>query len=145
MTRSFMKKKKRMFERKHSFEIVSIDGYTLISCQDPDQQWRNCWTTIYSQYPDVKIAEVDDHTEECLCVFLDEGFSDISVWIHSKPYPIRLKLPRIWTQDGSFEMQWKYPKWLLLMILQLPVQGEQPVSNHIFCSLTGKRADAWSW
>ena len=52
------------FQLGFSFEIVSIDGYVQFLIRTPDF-WRDLIeSSIYSQYPDAEITEVDDYIDE---------------------------------------------------------------------------------
>lgn len=55
---------KGMFQLSFSFEIVSIDGYVQFLVRTPSH-WRDLVeSSIYSQYPDAEITEVEDYTKD---------------------------------------------------------------------------------
>ncbi|MFA6466463.1 MAG: hypothetical protein WCV71_01230 [Patescibacteria group bacterium] len=55
--------KEGQFQLSFSFEIVSIDGYVQFLIRTPSQ-WRDLIeSSIYSQYPDAEITEVEDYVD----------------------------------------------------------------------------------
>lgn len=53
-----------VFQLSFSFEIVSIDGYVQFLIRMPEQ-WRDLVeSSVYSQYPDAEITEVEDYVNE---------------------------------------------------------------------------------
>jgi hypothetical protein len=52
-----------MFQLSFSFEIVSIDGYVQFLIRTPSQYRDLVESSIYSQYPDAEITEVEDYID----------------------------------------------------------------------------------
>lgn len=52
------------FQLSFSFEIVSIDGYVQFLIRTPEQLRDVVESSIYSQYPDAEITEVEDYVNE---------------------------------------------------------------------------------
>ena len=52
------------FQLSFSFEIVSLDGYVQFLIRTPEQYRDLVESSIYSQYPDAEITEVDDYVFE---------------------------------------------------------------------------------
>ncbi len=55
---------KGMFQLAFSFEIVSIDGYVQFLIRTPSHFRDLVESSIYSQYPDAEITEVEDYTKD---------------------------------------------------------------------------------
>ncbi|MBU1203123.1 hypothetical protein KKH39_03755 [Patescibacteria group bacterium] len=80
------------FQLAFAFEIVSIDGYVQFLIRTPSH-WRDLIeSSIYSQYPDAEITEVEDYTKDVPDSFPNDN---INIWgteviLSAKDvYPIR--------------------------------------------------------
>ncbi len=52
-----------VFQKSFSYEIVSLEGYTQFLIRTPAEFRNLIESSVYSQYPDAEISEVDDYTE----------------------------------------------------------------------------------
>ncbi|MCB9802658.1 hypothetical protein H6761_01385 [Candidatus Nomurabacteria bacterium] len=68
---------KGIFQLAFSFEIVSIDGYVQFLIRTPVQYRDVIESSIYSQYPDAEITEVDDYVNWAPEEYPDE---DYNIW-----------------------------------------------------------------
>jgi hypothetical protein len=91
-TTSLKEKMEGQFQLAFSFEIISIDGYVQFIIRTPDY-WRDLVeSSIYSQYPDAEITEVNDYTTDVSSKFPND---DYNMWgtevvpVASEIYPIR--------------------------------------------------------
>lgn len=66
---------KGVFQLAFSFEIVSIDGYVQFLVRMPVQYRDVVESSIYSQYPDAEITEVEDYVTWAPEVFPDEEYN----------------------------------------------------------------------
>jgi len=79
-----------VFQLHFSFEIVSIDGYVQFLIRTPEQ-WRDLIeSSIYSQYPDAEITEVEDYVKDA-----------------PEKYPNDTH--NIWGTEVVLEKHWVYP------------------------------------
>lgn len=80
------------FQLSFSFEIVSLEGYTQFLIRTPTQFRNLVESSVYSQYPDAEIIEVDDYCDDFPKKFPDDEY-DIwgSEFIQSAhhSYPIK--------------------------------------------------------
>jgi hypothetical protein len=51
------------YQKSFSYEIVSLDGYTQFLIRTPAEFRNLVESSVYSQYPDAEISEVDDYTK----------------------------------------------------------------------------------
>lgn len=99
------------FQVSFSYEIVSLEGYTQFLIRTPIEYRDLIETSVYSQYPDAEIAEVDDYVDTVPHRFPDE---DYDVWgtefIQSKHWAFPIKLyPEFEHNFGPSETQFKDP------------------------------------
>jgi len=114
-----------MFQLAFSFEIISIDGYIQFLIRTPSH-WRDLVeSSIYSQYPDAEITEVEDYVG----TVPDEYPNDThNIWgteiipARSWVYPIRT-YP--YFEDPSAEDKFKDPIASLLETMSKIQRGEQ--------------------
>ncbi|RJQ34977.1 hypothetical protein C4566_01320 [Candidatus Parcubacteria bacterium] len=114
-----------MFQLAFSFEIISIDGYIQFLIRTPSH-WRDLVeSSIYSQYPDAEITEVEDYID----TVPDEYPNDThNIWgteiipARSWVYPIRT-YP--YFEDPSAEEKFKDPIASLLETMSKVQRGEQ--------------------
>lgn len=62
------------YQKGFSYEIVSIDGYTQFLIRTPEEFRSLIETSVYSQYPDAEISEVDDYTQSVPQKYPDEEY-----------------------------------------------------------------------
>ena len=63
------------FQLSFSFEIVSIDGYVQFLIRTPSQYRDVIESSIYSQYPDAEITEVDDYVDWAPEKYPDDNYN----------------------------------------------------------------------
>lgn len=51
------------YQKSFSYEIISLEGYTQFLVRTPVEFRNLVESSVYSQYPDAEISEVDDYTE----------------------------------------------------------------------------------
>lgn len=115
------------FQLSFSYEIVSLEGYTQFLIRTPVQFRNLVETSVYSQYPDAEITEVEDYVNSVPQKFPDEEY-DIwgSEFILSNhfAYPIKVysefEYPR-----GPSETQFKDPMASLMDLNSSLGPGEQ--------------------
>lgn len=79
-----------VFQLHFSFEIISIDGYIQFLIRTPSQ-WRDLIeSSIYSQYPDAEITEVEDYVQDAPEKFPNETHN-------------------IWGTEVVLDKHWVYP------------------------------------
>ena len=80
------------FQLGFSFEIVSIDGYIQFLIRTPVMYRNLIETSIFSQYPDAEITEVDDYLTEIPRKFPNDEYkiwgSEV-VLVNDNAYPIK--------------------------------------------------------
>lgn len=115
------------FQLVFSYEIVSIDGYTQFLVHLPEKFKNLVETSIYSQYPDAEITEVEDYTKGMPRKFPDDTW-DIwgSEFIYAKnaAFPIRT-YESFEHQSGPSEMHYKDPMSALMDLCGSLRKGEQ--------------------
>jgi len=115
------------FQKHFSFEIVSLEGYTQFLVHTPAEFRNLVESSIYSQYPDAEISEVDDYTDTVPHRYPDEEYD---IWgtefIQAKPwfFPIKSYL-EFEHQMGPAETQFKDPMASLMDLCGSLRQGEQ--------------------
>ena len=114
-----------MFQLAFSFEIISIDGYIQFLIRTPSH-WRDLIeSSIYSQYPDAEITEVEDYVDTVPDDFPNETHN---IWgteiipVKSWVYPIKT-YP--YFEDPSAEEKFKDPIASLLETMSKVQRGEQ--------------------
>ena len=99
------------FQVSFSYEIVSLEGYTQFLVRTPIEYRNLIETSIYSQYPDAEIAEVDDYVDIVPHKFPDEEY-DVwgSEFIQSQHWAFPIKMYKDFEhQYGPSETQFKDP------------------------------------
>lgn len=115
------------FQLSFSYEIVSIEGYTQFLVRTPVQFRDLVESSVYSQYPDAEITEVNDYTEGMPTKFPNDEYD---IWgaefIQAKnsAYPIKL-YEDFEHQFGPSEMQYKDPMAALMDLCSSLRKGEQ--------------------
>jgi len=115
------------FQVSFSYEIVSLEGYTQFLIRTPIEFRNLIETSVYSQYPDAEISEVDDYVEAIPQKFPDEEydiwgseFMQASHWA----YPIKL-YQEFEHSFGESETQFKDPMASLMDLCSSLREGEQ--------------------
>ena len=118
----------KVFEGKYqlgfSFEIVSIDGYVQFIVMSPTPFRNLVEASIYSQYPDAEITEVEDYLKDLNPTFPNDEFNiwgtDL-VMVNKDYYPLRSYKDFLEEVDKEF----KDPMAALLEIMNTIGPGEQ--------------------
>ena len=115
------------FQKSFSYEVVSLEGYTQFLIRTPAEFRNLIESSVYSQYPDAEISEVDDYTEAVPQRYPDEEydiwgteFMQASSWV----YPIK-SYKEFEHQMGPSETQFKDPMAALMDLCGSLRQGEQ--------------------
>lgn len=114
------------FQVSFSYEIVSLEGYTQFLIRTPIHFRNLIETSVYSQYPDAEIAEVDDYVDTVPHRFPDEEY-DIwgSEFIQSEHWAFPIKLYKEFEhQYGPSETQFKDPMASLMDLCSSLREGE---------------------
>ncbi len=115
------------FQLSFSYEIVSLEGYTQFLIRTPVQFRNLVETSVYSQYPDAEITEVEDYVNSVPQKFPDEEY-DIwgSEFILSNhfAYPIKV-YSEFEYPSGPSETQFKDPMASLMDLNSSLGPGEQ--------------------
>ncbi|MFA5126487.1 MAG: hypothetical protein WC465_00610 [Patescibacteria group bacterium] len=113
-----------MFQLSFSFEIVSIDGYIQFLIRTPSH-WRDLVeSSIYSQYPDAEITEVEDYTTDLPRKFPDDKYNMWGaeiVLVNKDVYPIKTYIDFEDAVSGEF----KDPMASILETMSKIQAGEQ--------------------
>jgi hypothetical protein len=115
------------YQKSFSYEIVSLEGYTQFLIRTPLEYKNLIESSVYSQYPDAEISEVDDYTETVPQHYPDEEYD---VWgtefmqSDSWVYPIK-SYKEFEHQMGPSETQFKDPMAALMDLCGSLRQGEQ--------------------
>lgn len=114
-------------QKSFSYEIVSLEGYTQFMVRTPIEYRNLIESSIYSQYPDAEISEVDDYTGTVPQSYPDEEydiwgveFIPASNWV----YPIKL-YEEFEHKFGESETQFKDPMASLIDLCGTLREGEQ--------------------
>ncbi|KKQ79266.1 MAG: hypothetical protein UT02_C0042G0002 [Parcubacteria group bacterium GW2011_GWC2_38_7] len=120
----------KKFEGKYqlgfSFEIVSLDGYVQFIIMTPSGFRNLVEASIYSQYPDVEITEVEDYTKAVTTIFPSDEYN---LWgadlipVNKDYYPIRSYLE--FQEEFDPEVKFKDPMSAMLEIMNAIGPGEQ--------------------
>jgi len=114
-----------MFQLWFSFEIVSIDGYVQFLIRTPSQFRDLVESSIYSQYPDAEITEVEDYVHTAPDKYPNETHK---IWgteiIPAMDDVLPIKTYRHF-EDMSAEEKFKDPLASLLETMSKIQQGEQ--------------------
>ncbi|MDI3496344.1 MAG: hypothetical protein PWQ35_365 [Patescibacteria group bacterium] len=115
------------YQKSFSFEIVSLEGYTQFIIRTPAEFRNLVESSVYSQYPDAEITEIDDYTETVPQRYPDEEydvwgteFTQSSPWM----YPIKC-YEEFEHRMGPLETQFKDPMATLMDLCGSLRQGEQ--------------------
>lgn len=114
------------FQVSFSYEIVSLEGYTQFLIRTPISFRNLIETSVYSQYPDAEIAEVDDYVDTMPHRFPDEEY-DIwgSEFIQAQPWAYPIKVYKEFEhQYGPSETQFKDPMASLMDLCSSLREGE---------------------
>ncbi len=115
------------FQLSFSYEIVSLEGYTQFLIRTPVQFRNLIETSVYSQYPDAEITEVEDYVNSVPQKFPDDEY-DIwgSEFILSQhfAYPIKV-YSEFEYPSGPSETQFKDPMASLMDLNSSLGPGEQ--------------------
>jgi len=115
------------FQLAFSFEVVSIDGYIQFLIRTPAQFRNLVESSIYSQYPDAEITEVNDYIEDTPSKFPDEEYD---IWgaefiqVRDSAYPIKT-YKEFEHQMGAPETHYKDPMASFMDLLSSLGKGEQ--------------------
>jgi len=126
-TNFFEKWFKGEFQKSFSYEIVSLEGYTQFIVRTPIEYRNLIESSIYSQYPDAEISEVDDYTQFVPQKYPDE---DYDIWgvefTLAGPWMYPIKCYKDFEYMlGPSEMQFKDPMAALMDLCGSLRQGEQ--------------------
>lgn len=127
-TQSFFEKWfEGQYQKSFSYEIVSVDGYTQFLIRTPAEFRNLIETSVYSQYPDAEITEVDDYTQTVPQRWPDEEYDIWGVefipqtnWV----YPVKC-YREFEHQMGPSETQFKDPMASLMDLCSSLRPGEQ--------------------
>jgi len=115
------------FQKNFSYEVVSLEGYTQFLIWTPLEYRNLIESSVYSQYPDAEISEVDDYVETVPQKFPDEEydiwgveFTQAAPWV----YPIKC-YKEFEHMMGPSETQFKDPMATLMDLCGSLRQGEQ--------------------
>jgi hypothetical protein len=114
------------FQVSFSYEIVSLEGYTQFLIRTPISFRNLIETSVYSQYPDAEIAEVDDYVDTMPHRFPDEEY-DVwgSEFIQAQHWAYPIKLYKEFEhQYGPSETQFKDPMASLMDLCSSLREGE---------------------
>jgi hypothetical protein len=115
------------FQLSFSFEIVSIDGYTQFIIRTPVDFRYLVESSVYSQYPDAEISEIDDYTEGAPKKFPNEEYD---IWgaefiqASNQMFPIKL-YEEFEHKLGPDETYYKDPMSALMDLCSSLQKGEQ--------------------
>lgn len=114
------------FQKSFSYEIVSLEGYTQFLIWTPAEFRNLVESSVYSQYPDAEIAEVEDYTKLLPGHLPDEEYD---VWgtefVQKGPWVLPIKTyPEFLYQMGPLETQFKDPMASLMDLYSSLRQGE---------------------
>jgi len=116
-----------MYQKSFSYEIVSLEGYTQFLIRTPIEFRNLIESSVYSQYPDAEITEVDDYVDTVPRRLPDEEYD---VWgtefIQAKSQVYPIKPYRDFEHlIGPSETQFKDPMASLMDLCGSLRQGEQ--------------------
>lgn len=115
------------FQLSFSYEIVSINGYTQFLIRTPEMYRGLIETSVYSQYPDAEITEVEDYTKDIPKKFPNDQYD---VWgaeiIQSKSAAFPIKTyGEFEHKAGPSETQYKDPMAALMDLCGSLNENEQ--------------------
>lgn len=115
------------YQKSFSYEIVSLEGYTQFLIRTPVEFRNLIESSVYSQYPDAEISEVDDYTENVPQKYPDDEwdiFGSEFILQDSWFLPIRT-YQDFEHQMGPSETQFKDPMASLMDLCGSLRPGEQ--------------------
>jgi len=120
------KKFEGKFQLGFSFEIVSIDGFVQFIIMTPTGFRNLVEASIYSQYPDAEISEVEDYAAAVTATFPNDEYdlwgADL-VPVNKDYYPIRSYIE--FQEEFDPEVKFKDPMAAFLEIMNKIGPGEQ--------------------
>ncbi len=127
-TQSFYEKwYEGQYQKAFSYEIVSLEGYTQFLIRTPVEFRNLIESSVYSQYPDAEISEVDDYTETVPQRWPDEEWDIFGAeFILQNPWYLPIKTYQEFEhQMGPSETQFKDPMASLMDLCGSLRTGEQ--------------------
>ncbi|MGE5425927.1 MAG: hypothetical protein ACM3PZ_02550 [Bacillota bacterium] len=115
------------FQQSFSYEIVSLEGYTQFLIRTPVEFRNLIETSVYSQYPDAEISEVEDYVDTVPHRFPDEEY-DVwgSEFMQARDWSFPIKMYREFEHVfGPSETQFKDPMASLMDLCGSLREGEQ--------------------
>jgi len=116
-----------MYQKSFSYEIVSLEGYTQFLIRTPIEFRNLIESSVYSQYPDAEISEVDDYTETVPQRWPDEEWDIFGTeFILQNPWYFPIKTYEEFEHKfGESETQFKDPMASLMDLCGSLRAGEQ--------------------
>lgn len=121
------------YQKSFSYEVISLEGYTQFLIRTPAEYRNLIESSVYSQYPDAEISEVNDYTDTVPQRYPDEEydvwgteFTLAAPWV----YPIK-RYQEFEHKSGPLETQFKDPMAALMDLCGSLRQGEQLWLQHI--------------
>lgn len=116
-----------VYQKSFSYEIVSLEGYTQFLIRTPIEFRNLVESSVYSQYPDAEISEVDDYTQTVPQRYPDDEwdiFGSEMILQNADCYPIKT-YEEFEHKMGESETQFKDPMASLMDLCGSLRQGEQ--------------------
>lgn len=115
------------YQKSFSYEIVSLEGYTQFLIWTPVEFRNLIESSVYSQYPDAEISEVDDYTENVPQRYPDPEWDLFGAeFILQEPWYLPIRTYQEFEhQMGPSETQFKDPMASLMDLCGSLRQGEQ--------------------
>jgi len=115
------------YQKAFSYEIVSLEGYTQFLIRTPIEFRNLIESSVYSQYPDAEISEVDDYVDTVPQRYPDEEWDIFGTeFLLQNPWYLPIKTyPEFEHQIGPSETQFKDPMASLMDLCGSLRQGEQ--------------------
>jgi len=116
-----------IYQKSFSYEIVSLEGYTQFLIRTPLEFRNLIESSVYSQYPDAEISEVDDYTETVPQRWPDEEWDIFGTeFILQNPWYFPIKTYEEFEHKfGESETQFKDPMASLMDLCGSLRTGEQ--------------------
>ncbi len=116
-----------IYQKSFSYEIVSLEGYTQFLIRTPIEFRNLIESSVYSQYPDAEISEVDDYTQTVPQRWPDEEWDIFGTeFILQNPWYFPIKTyPEFEHKFGESETQFKDPMASLMDLCGSLRSGEQ--------------------
>lgn len=141
-----------------SFELVSLEGYTQFIIRTPTHFRDLVEASLYAQYPDAEITEVDDYTKDYANLkFPNENYNlwgSELIFTKDYPYPIKTYPDFEHTLSQSFidpmasileilsRLSEGEQLWLQIVITPLKAPGWGEVAKKVANELMGKKYEA---